>query len=128
MIEYNHTIPPNVEFIDDGGQCFMGSSALAITKLARIKGYSLVACTLANCIFVRDDLFAKFGITDNSVDSLMPKDGLTFVSRNFAGEIVFSQREGIEPVVKFIGYRRIKKWIKSLVVGRKSFYYLGDKY
>jgi hypothetical protein len=128
VIEYNHTIPPSVEFVDDGGRSFMGSSALAITRLARLKGYSLVACTLANCIFVRDDLFARFRIMDNSVDTLMPKDGITFVCRNFAGEVVFSQKQVIEPIVKLIVYKRIKKWLKFLVMGRKSFHYLGDKY
>jgi hypothetical protein len=128
VIEYNHTIPFNVEFVDDGGRSFMGSSALALTKLARQKGYSLVACTLANCIFVRDDLFAKFRISDNSVETLMPKDGITYVCRNFAGEVVFSQKQIVEPIVKLIGYRRIKKWFKHLVKGRKSFHYLGDKY
>lgn len=128
VIEYNHTIPSNVEFIDDGGRSFMGSSALALTKLARLKGYSLVACTLANCIFVRDDLFVKFPITDNSVDALMPKEGITYVCRNFAGEIVFSQKQVVEPIVKLIGYKRLKKWFKYLVIRRKSFHYLGDKY
>lgn len=106
----------------------MGSSALALTKLARLKGYSLVACTLANCIFVRDDLFVKFPITDNSVDALMPKEGITYVCRNFAGEIVFSQKQVVEPIVKLIGYKRLKKWFKYLVIRRKSFHYLGDKY
>lgn len=47
----------------------VGCSAASIVELARTKGYSLVA-HCGNCIFVRDDLFHKIGITDNSLTTL----------------------------------------------------------
>lgn len=128
VIEYNYTIPPDVEYIDDGGRAFMGSSALALERLARSKGYSLVACTIANCIFVRDSLFPKFDISDNSVATLMPGDGLTFLSRNFAGEVIFSSRNVVEPMVGFIGYRRWRKWASILLRRKRSFRYIGEEY
>jgi hypothetical protein len=128
VIEYNYTIPPDVEYIDDGGKAFMGSSALALDRLARSKGYSLVACTIANCIFVRDVLFPRFDIQDNSVAALMPRDGLTFLARNFAGEVVFSSRTVVEPMIGAIGYRKWRKWLKLLLKRKSSFRYLGEDY
>lgn len=128
VIEYNYTIPPDVEYVDEGGKAFMGSSALALVNLAKSKGYSLVACTITNCIFVRKELYPKFNIADNSVDVLMPREGLTFVARNFAGEVVFSSKAVLGPMIGFIGYRRLRKWIKLLLRWKKSFRYLGEKY
>lgn len=128
VIEYNYTIPPDVEYIDDGGRAFMGSSALALDRLARSKGYSLIACTIANCIFVRDPLFHRFDITDNSVATMMPREGLTFLVRNYAGEVVFSSRMVVEPMIGFIGYRQFRKWLKLLTKRKKSFRYLGEGY
>lgn len=124
VIEYNYTIPPTVEYIDDGGRSFMGSSALALNLLARSKGYRLVACTIANCIFVRHDLSEKFGDYNDTVDALMPRDGLTFFARNFAGEVVLSSDNVAGPMIKFIGYRSPRKWVK-FGLGRRTFHYLG---
>lgn len=128
VVEYNYTIPPDIEYVDDGGRAFMGSSALALDKLAHAKGYRLVACTIANCIFVREELFQKFDIPDNSVAALMPRDGLTFLARNFAGEVVLSSRTVTGPMIGFIGYRSLRKWIKLLLKGKRSFRYLGEEY
>ena len=128
VIEYNYTIPPFIEYVDEGGKAFMGSSALSLTKLARQKGYSLVACTIANCIFVKDSLFPLFELQDNSVEALMPSEGITFLARNFAGEVVFSSKKIVEPMIKFIGYGKLRKWIKLLFKGKKTFRYLGEKY
>ena len=128
VIEYNYTIPPDVEYVDEGGKAFMGSSALALVNLAKSKGYRLVACTIANCIFVRNEHYPKFNIADNSVEVLMPREGLTFVARNFAGEVVFSSKTVLGPMIGFIGYRTLRKWIKLLIRRKKSFRYLGEEY
>jgi hypothetical protein len=128
IIEYNYTIPADVEYVDDGGRANMGSSALSLTKLADQKGYKLVACTIANCIYVRNELFHKFNLFDNSVVTLMPKSGLTFLARNFAGEVVFSSKTVVDPMIGFIGYRALRKWIRLLIKRKKSFRYLGEEY
>jgi len=128
VIEYNYSIPHNVEYVDDGGRAFMGSSALALERLAKRKGYSLIACTIANCIFIRDDLFPMFDIQDNCVETLMPSEGQTFLARNFAGEVVISSRNVVEPMVGFIVYRRWRKWVKMLFTRRKTFHFLGEEY
>jgi hypothetical protein len=68
VVEYNAKIPPGEsktiayqpEFLWDGTDYF-GASLGAWVKLARTKGYALVACDShgINAFFVRNDLFAR---------------------------------------------------------------------
>ena len=65
VIEYNSSLPPNVsktipydpEFQWDGTNYF-GASLLALAKLGRIKGYTLVGCESqgVNAFFLRNDV------------------------------------------------------------------------
>jgi len=47
IIEYNPTIPPEIDIVQRRGEYF-GASAAALTRLARSKGYELAACTRTN--------------------------------------------------------------------------------
>lgn len=127
-IEFNPTLPPNLEYVDEGGKAFMGSSALSLTKLAKSKGYELIACTFSNCIYVRNEYFPLFHIEDNSVERLMPMDGVTYLFRNFAGEVVFSNKKVVTPMIGLILYKSPRKWIKLLLRKIKSFRFLNDSY
>lgn len=127
-IEFNPTLPSNLEYVDEGGRAFMGSSALSLTKLAKSKGYELVACTFSNCIYVRSEYFPLFGIEDNSVETLMPMSGITYLCRNFAGEVVFSNKQIVAPMIGLIVYKSPRKWLKLLLKGIKSFRFLKDHY
>jgi hypothetical protein len=57
--EYNPTIPFHMSLVGERGTDF-GCSARALTELAVIKGYKLVAVTTFNCFFVRNDLAGSF--------------------------------------------------------------------
>jgi len=71
VIEFNLTIPKEVEFVQERDPAVtQGSSVLSLTKLARSKGYELVATTKSNAIYVDEKYFDKFGITDNSVEKM----------------------------------------------------------
>ena len=71
VIEFNPTIPDEVEFIQPKDMSVtQGSSLLSIDKLARTKGYELVATTLVNAVFVDGKYFGLFGIKDNSVAAM----------------------------------------------------------
>lgn len=77
IIEYNPSIPNDIMFInprDEG--TFNGSSAAALVELGRKKGYSLIAVTQTNLIFVVDEEFDKFEIWDNSLEALRTHDRL----------------------------------------------------
>lgn len=75
-IEYNAIFPPSTEFVIpynsnyvwDGSSNF-GSSLLSLAKLAVLKNYSLVACTLSgvNAFFVRNDCLNDKFIYPNDV-------------------------------------------------------------
>lgn len=68
MIEFNPSIPNNITFIQPKNEAIsQGSSLLAITQLARKKGYELVSVTDCNALFVRKRYYALFGINDNSL-------------------------------------------------------------
>lgn len=127
-IEFNPTLPPNLEYVDSGGRAFMGSSALSLTKLAQSKGYELVACTFSNCIYVKSEYFPLFNIKNNSVDKLMPMEGVTYLCRNFAGEIVFTNKNIVMPMIGFILYKSPRKWVKLILKRIKSFRFLNDIY
>lgn len=93
IIEYNPSIPNDMMVINPYDEnIFMGSSATAIVELGRKKGYSLVAVTQTNLLFVIDEEFDKLEIWDNSLETLRPidrlGDGKYFQTYN--GQIVFT--------------------------------------
>ena len=84
VIEFNPTIPPEVEFVQAADfKLTQGSSLLSIDNLAKSKGYELVATTATNAIFVDSKYFALFGIEDNSVDTMMIDK--SFITHIFCG-------------------------------------------
>lgn len=70
VVETNCTMDTDIDFVQNDAKLRFGSSSLAMVKLARSKGYELVAHLVSNCIFVRADEFHKLKITDNSLTSL----------------------------------------------------------
>lgn len=71
VVEYNPTIPDEVEFIQEKeNHLNWGSSLLSITQLAKTKGYELVTTTLNNAFYVDQKYFDLFGIRDNSLNQL----------------------------------------------------------
>jgi hypothetical protein len=84
VIEFNPTIPKQVEFVQPKDMSItQGSSLLATSKLGKSKGYELVAATANNAIFVAERYFGMFGIKDNSVDALWTDE--SFMSYIFCG-------------------------------------------
>ncbi len=84
VIEYNPSVPPGVEFVQPKDPDVMqGASLDALVSLGREKGYELVCVTRFNGIFVENELFARFGIQDNSTHAL--RTDTTFVTHVFSG-------------------------------------------
>lgn len=70
-IEFNPTIPTEVEFVQEREQSInQGASLLSIVKLAKEKGYELVCVLTFNAIFVKAEYFDRFQISDNSPQAL----------------------------------------------------------
>lgn len=71
VVEFNQTIPNEVSFIQPRNMgIFQGSSLRAFIELGKRKGYELVATNEANAFFVLKELFPKFNIVDNSIETL----------------------------------------------------------
>lgn len=84
VIEFNPTIPDTVEFVQPRDMhVTQGSSLLSVSKLAKSKGYELVATTRANSIFVDSKYFGLFGITDNSVEQI--RSDRSLITHIFSG-------------------------------------------
>lgn len=89
VIEYNPTIPSQVDFVQPADMSInQGASILALTRLAKDKGYELIATTQHNCFFVAREYFSRFGIEDNSVNAVRCDDSLvTYVFNGFDGTV-----------------------------------------
>lgn len=71
LIEYNPSIPSDTVVINPRNEStFCGSSASSLVELGRTKGYSLVAVTETNLIFVVEEEFDKVRIWDNDLSVL----------------------------------------------------------
>lgn len=62
-VEFNHTIPPPVVFVNPRGTC-RGSSLAALSEVATRLGYELVYATFCNAFFVRRPDSAAFFALD----------------------------------------------------------------
>lgn len=91
IIEYNSTIPPHIDIVQEPNQ-MLGASALAMNNLAESKGYTLVAITQSNCIFVSNNDFPKLGIPKRSIRELFPYEILTYVMSSFDGWLFLNNR------------------------------------
>jgi hypothetical protein len=85
VVEYNPTIPPELELVQKRGGYF-GSSASALVSLATSKGYRLVCCTKTNCIFVDANLWDALGLDEVKLEDVFPRGHLTYVINSYDGK------------------------------------------
>jgi hypothetical protein len=84
VVEYNPTIPPELDLVQRQGEYF-GASAAALTRLARDKGYGLAACTATNCIYVYRDEFPALGIAELDLSTNFDRSQLCYVINAYDG-------------------------------------------
>ncbi len=89
VIEFNPTIPTECHFVQQPDpHVNQGSSLSALTALATAKGYKLACVLQFNAFFVRNDLFSRLEIADNSPFVLRRDTSqLTFLFQGFDGTI-----------------------------------------
>jgi len=90
MVEFNPTIPPHLSVIGNDNGNYLGASARAVVDLGLSKGYTLVACTKVNAIFVRNDIAAPFPNTDN-LDYWFDPYAITYVMTAYDGSVFCSR-------------------------------------
>ena len=70
-IEFNPTVPNDIFFIQDNDPDInQGCSLAALIELGHAKSYELVGTTSWNAFFVKNELFQKFDIEDNSISAM----------------------------------------------------------
>jgi hypothetical protein len=89
VIEYNPTIPTAVEFVQPADMSVnQGTSIRSLAKLAKDKGYELVAATEYNGFFIDAKYFPLFGIADNSVEAIRPNENcVSYIFNGFDGTV-----------------------------------------
>jgi hypothetical protein len=91
VIEYNPTIPPEIDLVQAEGE-FFGASAFAMVNLAEKKGYGLVCCTETNCFFVLQSEYPMLKIVGPSLDEVFVRDHLTYVITSQDGRAFLSRK------------------------------------
>lgn len=106
VIEYNPTIPPQLSIRQKEGEYF-GTSAKALVEIAEKKGYTLVAVTVTNCFFVKNEEVPKLGLTAlPTLEELFIYDSLTYVISSFGGSLLttsipmYAKHSSLLPVSK----------------------------
>lgn len=133
IIEFNPTIPKQTEFIQPRDmRVTQGSSLLSITKLAKSKGYELVAVTTANAIFVDAKYFSLFGIQNNSVEEMWTDQSLiTYIFCGYDGT-VFIRGCGELPwqriAFKESRMQQLPKWVRKTIGDRNIIRRKAGKY
>ena len=96
LVEYNFTIPNAVEFSQPPDpRCQQGSSAASLIKLAKRKGYELIAVTKLNLLFVDQAYYDLFGIPDNSLE-VMRDEEPNYVFFGYDGTVFLDGRCALE--------------------------------
>jgi|GEM_PF-185527 len=96
IVEFNPTIPPEIDLVQIQGAYF-GASASSLVALAHRKGYKLAACTQTNCIFVRDRDFDAVGFAEPSLTQIFPRIHLTHVVNSYDGKTFITQNPIFSP-------------------------------
>ena len=88
-IEFNPTIPTDCPFVQPADPAInQGAGLLALVELGKSKGYQLASALQFNAFFVRDDMFPRLEISDNSPQTLRTDLSLlTYLFHGFDGKV-----------------------------------------
>lgn len=87
VVEYNATFPVDLEFVQPRG-AYVGSSALALTRLGEKKGYRVLAVTSSNLLFAREVDIERIGLETPDLAELCDASQIPIVYSDFAGHHV----------------------------------------
>lgn len=89
VIEYNPTIPPHLSVIGRRGGNYIGASAKALADLGVSKGYSIVACTATNLVFVTASAAMHFQ-NAGDLNALFDPYAITYAMTSYDGGLFYS--------------------------------------
>ena len=127
ICEYNSTIPSHIDIYQTykhGESWVFGASIKSITRIAEKKGYTLVATTLVNGFFVRNDLINKLDSFNLEYECIANsnRSSLANVIIDMRGNylLISSQPE------KYYGYSALLHGIDYKILDKNDFI-VGDK-
>jgi len=98
IIEYNPTIPPDIDFVQPIGH-HLGASALAIFRLAQSKHYKVVCITDSNCILVHENEFSKLSVSEANVVNDFPRKYLSYLISGYEGDCYLTSPVTYKPTL-----------------------------
>jgi hypothetical protein len=106
VVEYNPTIPPDIEIVGAASGNHIGASALAVSRLGADKGYSLIGCIGWNAFFVEREHASLFADADD-LEALFDYSHIRYAMQSYRGEVFLSA----PPLVPFyIGQKKAVGW------------------
>ncbi len=84
ICEYNPTFPAHLDMYPDYNN-YTGCSVTALMRIAKEKGYSLIAITDVNCFFVLDEEFDKFTNYTTALEKIRIDQYLRYLVTDYAG-------------------------------------------
>ena len=121
LVEYNPTIPPEIEIIQKRGEYF-GASALSLLNLSHVKGYKLAHMTDTNLLLVIESEFEKLGFEEPDLSSLFIDRHLTYLVSSYDGKTflvgpaTYSQFEKVDNKISYPQIISNNKAINKVVV------------
>ena len=110
VIEYNQTIPPSIEFIDDIQEYLgIGASIKSLEKLGEEKGYSLVSSTGSNLIFVDNTHIKKLGPITTRIEDLYDIGNLCCLVSTQKQDRVYLTKE--RPANYYMTFEKASRWL-----------------
>ncbi len=97
VIEFNNSIPGHIDYSDPDDELFLRCSAKAIQNLGYKKGYYTVACTVTNCLLIREDCFNKKAHPNLPVEYLLDYEAMK-LNNDYLYNIVHSQSISSKPI------------------------------
>jgi hypothetical protein len=96
-IEFNPTIPTDCPFVQPADpKLTQGSGLMALVELGKSKGYELASVLQFNAFFVRDDLFPRLEINDNSPHTLRTDlSCITYLFHGYDGTMFLHGNRGL---------------------------------
>lgn len=84
IVEHNPTFPAYLDIYQARGE-YVGCSVGALNRLAKAKGYTLVAITHCNAIFVADECVGALSDYETDLTAIMPHHALTYIIETYDG-------------------------------------------
>jgi hypothetical protein len=118
IIEFNPFIPDDIEYVQPSDPTiFRGSSLLALCRLAKEKGYELIAVNHENAFFIDKKYYPLFDISDNNLSSMRVFKDSIRVFPLFDGTLVFNSSTNLvwhELKMDFNKLQPLPKYFRNL--------------